>query len=321
MTYTPEPTRATAIHRLRTANSPVVGPVSSPSTPATEVLGLRAGYLLPYSSGTRELYAYHLDRYLRWCESIGLDPLAARSSHVELFIHHLRVECGLRPSSVCTNLTPVRGFYRYACNENAIDRDPSFHARRPRYNYLQDNTVGLDRDQMRAFLRAGEDMGGRYHATAYILGCMALRASEACSLRIEDCQRTVRGHRVLEFTGKGSAPARMPIPVLVLRAIDAAASGRAAGPLITRRDDDRALTRQGLNTIVNTVAKRAGVSERITSHVLRHSAITNALESGASLRKVMDLARHTEPRTTMRYDRNRTSLDDHAVHALAAFLA
>ena len=36
---------------------------------------------------------------------------------------------------------------------------------------------------------------------------------------------------------------------------------------------------------------------------------------GASL-KVTDLARHSEPRTTMRYDRNRTQLHDHAVHAL-----
>lgn len=69
------------------------------------------------------------------------------------------------------------------------------------------------------------------------------------------------------------------------------------------------------------MGRRAGIEHRLTSHVLRHSAITNALEAGASLRKVMDLARHSEPRTTMRYDRNRTQLDDHAVHALVSFIA
>ena len=78
--------------------------------------------------------------------------------------------------------------------------------------------------------------------------------------------------------------------------------------------------RSGLNTIVATIGRRAGIEHRISSHVLRHSAITNALEAGASLRKVMDLARHSEPRTTMRYDRNRTQLDDHAVHALVSFI-
>jgi hypothetical protein len=35
----------------------------------------------------------------------------------------------------------------------------------------------------------------------------------------------------------------------------------------------------------------------------------------------MDLARHSEPRTTRRYDRNRTQLDDHAVHTLVSFVA
>lgn len=145
---------------------------------------------------------------------MGLDPLVARSSHVELYIDHLQVERGLRPSSVCTDLTPVRGFYRFAYTERAVERDPAFHARRPKYNYLEHNTVGLDRDQIRAFLRAGEEMGGRYHAVAYLLGCMALRASEACSMTLEDCSRTVRGHRVLEFTGKAATPARMPIPCL-----------------------------------------------------------------------------------------------------------
>lgn len=46
-----------------------------------------------------------------------------------------------------------------------------------------------------------------------------------------------------------------------------------------------------------------------------------ALEAGATLRKVQDLARHADPKTTMNYHRNRTNLDDHAVHSLVAFLA
>ncbi|MSW69092.1 MAG: tyrosine-type recombinase/integrase [Actinobacteria bacterium] len=64
-----------------------------------------------------------------------------------------------------------------------------------------------------------------------------------------------------------------------------------------------------------------GLSKLETPYLLRHSAITNVLEAGASRRKVQDLARHSDPRTTMHYDRNRTSLDDHAVHSPVAFLA
>ena len=170
--------------------------------------------------------------------------------------------------------------------------------------------------------RQGRPEGrGRYHAAAFLLACMALRAAEACSLRIEDYQKTSRCHRILAFHGKGGAPARMPIPVPVLRALDAAADDRASGALLLRRDGGP-LTRQGLGTITSTLGRRAGITRLVVRpHLLRHSCITNPLESGASVRKVQDLARHTEPRTTMRYDRNRTSLDNHAVHSLVAFLA
>lgn len=95
---------------------------------------------------------------------------------------------------------------------------------------------------------------------------------------------------------------------------------RDRGPLILRRDGGP-LTRQGLATIVGTIGKQAGIPIRVRPHLLRHSSITNALEAGANFRKVQDLARHGDPRTTMMYDRNRTNLDDHAVHSLVAFLS
>jgi len=39
------------------------------------------------------------------------------------------------------------------------------------------------------------------------------------------------------------------------------------------------------------------------------------------LRDVQDAASHADPRTTMRYDRARGSLDRHATHIIAAYLA
>jgi hypothetical protein len=40
------------------------------------------------------------------------------------------------------------------------------------------------------------------------------------------------------------------------------------------------------------------------------------LNAGAHLRDVQDFARHADPKTTMRYDRNRHSLDRHATYAI-----
>ncbi|MFY0408755.1 tyrosine-type recombinase/integrase [Solicola sp. PLA-1-18] len=286
-----------------------------------ELAQLVRDYLLPYSRGTLEVYELYLGRYLDWCSVGGLDPLQVRRADVERYIQHLLIDLNMLASSTCTALTPVRGFYRFAAYEGAVVRDPAVYARRPRVPTGLSDTLGLDRDQMRAFLTVGSEMGGRYCAAAFLLACMALRASEACSIQCQNFEKTLRGHRVLEFVGKGGVPARMPLPVSVVRALEVAADGRTSGPLLLVGDGSRAMKRSGLNTIIRTMSKRAGIETKVTSHVLRHSCITNALESGASLRKVQDLARHAEPRTTMRYDRNRTNLDDHAVHSLVAFIA
>jgi hypothetical protein len=42
---------------------------------------------------------------------------------------------------------------------------------------------------------------------------------------------------------------------------------------------------------------------------LRHGFITAALDAGVPLRDVQEAASHADPRTTMRYDRARVSLD------------
>jgi hypothetical protein len=59
----------------------------------------------------------------------------------------------------------------------------------------------------------------------------------------------------------------------------------------------------------------------MTPHTLRHATITAALNAGAHLRDVQDFARHADPKTTRRYDRNPHSLDRHAAYAIAQYLA
>jgi integrase/recombinase XerD len=66
--------------------------------------------------------------------------------------------------------------------------------------------------------------------------------------------------------------------------------------------------------IVRRVARRAAVNEPIGPHALRHAFITAALDAGVPLRDVQEAASHADPRTTMRYDRARVSLDRHARH-------
>ena len=43
--------------------------------------------------------------------------------------------------------------------------------------------------------------------------------------------------------------------------------------------------------------------------------------AGVPLRDVQEAASHADPRTTMRYDRARTSLDRHATYIVATYIA
>jgi integrase/recombinase XerD len=72
---------------------------------------------------------------------------------------------------------------------------------------------------------------------------------------------------------------------------------------------------------VRRVAHRAGIAKRVGPHTLRHAFITAALDAGVPLRDVQEAASHADPRTTMRYDRARVSLDRHATYIVATFLA
>ena len=61
----------------------------------------------------------------------------------------------------------------------------------------------------------------------------------------------------------------------------------------------------------------------VNPHRLRHSFSmrTQFLDAGVPLRDVQDAASHADPRTTMRYDRARGSLDRHATYVVAAYVA
>src|SRR5204863_184344 len=79
--------------------------------------------------------------------------------------------------------------------------------------------------------------------------------------------------------------ALIPLPPRVARAVDQAAGGRVAGPLLLSRTGRR-LDRFAATRIVRRLAKRAGIAKRISPHSLRHSFITAALDPGVPLRGV-----------------------------------
>jgi integrase/recombinase XerD len=80
----------------------------------------------------------------------------------------------------------------------------------------------------------------------------------------------------------------------------------------------RRLDRHGAGRIVRRIARRTGIGKSVTPHTLRHAFITAALDAGVPLGDVQEAASHADPRTTMRYDRARGSLDRHTSSPLTS---
>ena len=129
-----------------------------------------------------------------------------------------------------------------------------------------------------------------------------------------------RWHHTVIVHGKGDKDATIPLAPRARAAVEQAVDGRDDGPLLRNRWGNR-MSRNNVAAAVATLATRAGIARRMTPHTLRHAAITAALNAGAHLRDVQDFARHADPKTTMRYDRNRHSLDRHATYAIAQYIA
>jgi integrase/recombinase XerD len=276
-----------------------------------------AGFLAGYSGLTRQAYELDLRQFASWCGQHHLYLFQARRSDIECFARDLEAR-GRARATVTRRLCTIAGFYKYAVEEELLDHSPAAHVRRPRLDY-ESHATGLDRNELGALLVTAGLGPPAEHALISLLALNGLRVSEATGADIE-AMGLERGHRTLVITRKGAKVVTIPLAPRTARAIDLAIGERCQGPVFLAADGRR-LDRHGAGRIVRRVARRAGIAKNVGPHALRHAFITAALDAGVPLRDVQEAASHADPRTTMRYDRARASLDRHATYIVAAYVA
>jgi site-specific recombinase XerD len=276
-----------------------------------------AGFLAGYRGATRDAYGLDLRQYVAWCEEQQLALFSARRADIECYARALEAR-GLARATVARRLCTVAGLYRYAEEEGLLTVSPAVHVRRPRLDY-ESHAIGLDRNEVGALLVAAGLGPAIEHALISLLALNGLRVSVATGANIE-ALGLERGHRTLTVLRKGGKIVTVPLAPRTARAVDLAIGERTGGPIFTTVAGRR-LDRHGAARIVRRVARRAGIAKPIGPHTLRHAFITAALDAGVPLRDVQEAASHADPRTTMRYDRARVSLDRHATYIVATFIA
>ncbi len=274
------------------------------------------------SAHSRRAYAQSLRDFFAWVET----PPAAVTSRQIIAYRETLAAAGKRAATVNRHLAAIRALYSAALDEGLLTRNPAAGVTTLETG-REGSTPALTREQVQAMLRAIDRttlQGLRDYALILLLVRTGLRREEAARARVEDLQQQ-QGHWTLRVTRKGGGPQLVKVPADVYRALrawlDAAAlRDGALWRSLTRTGRGRAmvyqvgpaLTTDGILKSVQQRARRGGISIPISPHALRATFITLALDGGAPLHKVQYAAGHADPRTTERYHRTKSNLDDHA---------
>ena len=258
------------------------------------------------SVNTVEAYRRDLSKFHSYLHRIGVVPVGALSQKTLTgFLRSLH-EARLSRASSVRCLSAIRGWLRFLTRERMIEENPtvglapiSRGVRLPKTLSQHDVTSLLDLVPV----PTPEDLRDR--AMVELLYATGLRVSELVMAEIAQANLDVGYLRV---TGKGAKQRLVPMGegarqllrqyveearprLLKKRASRYVFVSRRGGPL----------TRQAFWKLLQRRARRAGITQVISPHMLRHSFATHLLEGGADLRSVQVMLGHANIATTQIY--------------------
>jgi integrase/recombinase XerD len=221
------------------------------------------------------------------------------------FLEH-RKRAGMAAASLKLNVVALKIFFRWLRARERVASDPAELLVLPRLERYLPET--LNEQQVETLLEAiGEDepLGLRNRAIFETLYACGLRVSELCGARLEHLALDAR---LLRVTGKGDKMRVVPVGTKAAAALHAYLQGER--PELVRKhtrshvflsNRGRALTPDRIWQLTKEAAARAGLSEGVYPHLLRHSFATHLLSNGADLRVIQELLGHADIATTQIY--------------------
>ena len=265
------------------------------------------------SANTLAAYRRDLRSYCAWLAERGRTVLDV--DH-DLLVEHTaeRTVSGAATSSVARQLAAIRMLHRYLAVEGERPDDPT--ARLEGVKVPSGIPKPLTEAQITSLLDAvvgHEPVDHRDRALLELLYATGARISEATGLSIGDIDLDTR---LVRLYGKGSKERIVPFGSSAATALEEWFSTGGRVRMVPdawqRRDDAEAvflntrggrLTRQAAWLVVKKYGTRAGISDELSPHVLRHSCATHLLDHGADLRVVQEMLGHVSISTTQVYTR------------------
>lgn len=220
-----------------------------------------------------------------------------------------------KKATVARKMSALRSLFDYFCSVGLLRNNPATSklARSPKVSN-ESNTAGLTRQEAELLLRQPDRntlTGKRDYAILLLLLTAGLRRSEVVSIKKSDFFQ-VGSHVGLVVDGKGGKEEPVKMQPRTNAAIFEYCHHHNSEMVFLNRYS-KPISGQAVWRIVEKYIALAGIKKKITPHSLRHTFVTLAIDGGAKLVQVQTAARHADPKTTMRYYRNKNNMDDNAV--------
>lgn len=232
-------------------------------------------------------------------------PAAVTREHLTEFIAH-RKRVGFAAASIKLNTVALKILFRWLRVRDRIPLDPAELLRLPQTERQLPET--LNEQQVETLLEALPDTGAlalRNRAIFETLYACGVRVSELCGVRLEHLDLE---SGLLRVTGKGDKMRLVPVGSKAAAALAGYLSAERPG-LVRKHTRShlflsvrgRALTPDRIWQLAKETAQRAGFSQAVYPHLLRHSFATHLLGNGAGLRIIQELLGHADISTTQIY--------------------
>lgn len=237
------------------------------------------------------------DHSLVW-EDVGTDELSA-------FLKH-RKDTGIKLSSLRVETVHLKVFFRWLEAEGKLPMDPAAPLLAPRREKnLPETLHALTVAELLESIETKEPLGKRDRAMLELFYSAGLRLSELCQARLEmiDFEESF-----LRVKGKGGKTRVTRIGSKAMESLMDFINNARPAFVKPRTSSHIFLSIRGgllssdrVRQIVKERAKRAGISQNVYPHLLRHSFATHLLEGGADLRVIQELLGHADIGTTQVY--------------------
>ena len=215
---------------------------------------------------------------------------------------------GRAASTVARKLASIKAFYRFLTAERYIRRNPaevleaaSRGLHLPKVLSVQEVARLLDEPNL------GTLDGYRDKTMLELLYATGMRVSELVNVPVKYVDMKMQYVIVM---GKGSKERMLPLGRTALHYLEHYLS--VVRPQLLHGKPDAAaelfvtgwggpMTRERFYEIIVAYGKSAGISKRVTPHMLRHSFATHLLNNGTDLRIVQELLGHADISTTQIY--------------------